>query len=307
MLNVPDEIIPFLFFSFQKTKFKFDDAIKKIEDTTESEVEILPGIFFAYAIDNAVLRNVFHFVFQQISYVIRNENRKDSFDIQSELERQTINASHSKNLISSSIEYLSPQLIEQPGNLGGGKCGGCNVRDYFMRIGLMEKMDYKGYFFFEERDLLIATREEIFFLDELCQENGCFTTYKKIIENGYIMDDQDQIKVEYYRGKYSAEEGKHRICVMKRFGYDQEIPMLVTRLESTELIDNSDREDCFNNYFGDMNYVLENCYTQYEKIGISSGDVRKLLKDPDATVLDYLRASRYSYREIYDRCKPSWI
>ena len=47
--------------------------------------------------------------------------------------------------------------------------------------------------------------------------------------------------------------------------------------------------------------VLETCYDVYERLGISSDDVRDLLKNPEATILDYLKRSKYSYEEMLDQ------
>jgi len=51
-------------------------------------------------------------------------------------------------------------------------------------------------------------------------------------------------------------------------------------------------------YFSDNKNVLKSCYGTYERIGIHPDAVWKLLKNPHATVLDYLNESKYSYEEL---------
>lgn len=52
-----------------------------------------------------------------------------------------------------------------------------------------------------------------------------------------------------------------------------------------------------------MEKVLKDCYDRYRVLGIPDEVVRRCLRDPSATVMDYLNASRYSYEEMYERCK----
>ena len=54
-----------------------------------------------------------------------------------------------------------------------------------------------------------------------------------------------QIKVSYQNGKYIADEGKHRVCAMKRFGYTNMVPMQVTRIS-----DSTDKKET------DMQFLL---------------------------------------------------
>lgn len=88
------------------------------------------------------------------------------------------------------------------------------------------------------------------------------------------------------------------MCVMRRFGYSDTIPMRVTRVsdglgDPRRIIDKQ--------FFSDNKHVLETCYDVYERLGISSDDVRDLLKNPKATILDYLKRSKYSYEEMLDQ------
>lgn len=59
-------------------------------------------------------------------YIIRILNKKDSFVLESRLERKEMPEGKDKE--SSDIEDLDPRIFRQPSRLGGGECGGytCN-------------------------------------------------------------------------------------------------------------------------------------------------------------------------------------
>ena len=190
----------------------------------------------------------------------------------------------------------------QPGNLGGGKCGGCKVLMYFQALGLCDD-PFSLYEFFSDKQLLEATSHEHFFLSNLCKNpnSGCYQTYSRIVQEGYLthLDRQDEIHVTYENGQYKADEGKHRICAMKRFGYNSAVPMVVHRIGGPICANTEDAPWLlqFKRYTPD---IVEHVYQRYERLGISKTAVRELLKDPAATVLDYLSKSPYSYTELLD-------
>ncbi len=223
---------------------------------------------------------------------------RDYFQICSELEEKRLEY-HDGDIMSTQIEHVNLQNVEQPGNLGGGRCGGCPVYSYFNRLGVLGEYDINGYYFFRDEEAIEATRKKEFFLEK-CRCSSCFQTYEKILKEGYSeeLEMRDQIKVSYKNGKFFAGEGKHRVCVMRRFGYSDTIPMRVTRVsdglgDPRRIIDKQ--------FFSDNKHVLETCYDVYERLGISSDDVRDLLKNPKATILDYLKRSKYSYEEMLDQ------
>ncbi|SFG43285.1 hypothetical protein SAMN05216356_108107 [Oribacterium sp. WCC10] len=80
--------------------------------------------------------------------------------------------------------------------------------------------------------------------------------------------------------------------------YDHKVPIRVTRSAGTAKYDNVTESH-------DMERVLKDCYDRYRVLGIPDEVVRRCLRDPSATVMDYLNASRYSYEEMYERCKPT--
>ena len=297
-LCIPEEIIPQLYFRFQSQKFKFRDITDSLDD--ESYNEIFPGIYMRSVKSEPKLKRLINKFFKKKLYMLRNENLRDFFQVCSELE-ETRSEYHDGDIISTQIEHVNPQNVEQPGNLGGGRCGGCPVYSYFNRIGVLGEHDINGYYFFRDEEAIEATRKEEFFLDK-CRYSTCFQTYEKILKEGYSeeLEMRDQIKVQYQNGRYSAGEGKHRVCVMRRFGYSNIIPMRVTRVSDSS---GNPGRIMDKQFFSDNKHVLESCYGVYERLGISSDDVRDLLKNPKATIVDYLKRSNYSYEEMLDHAR----
>lgn len=230
-LRIPDEVVPHLYFRFQNQKFRLRDIIDALDD--ESDNEIFPGIYIRSTGSKSRLKKWLHSFFKKKHYIIKKENLRDYFAVCSEWE-ETSTEYHGGDYISTRVEYVNPQNVEQPGDLGGGRCGGCPVYSYFNYLGVLGKCDINGYYFFRNEEAIGATRKEEFFLDK-CRHSKCFQTYEKILKEGYSegLEVRDQIYVSYQNGKYSAGEGKHRVCAMKRFGYSNIIPMSVTRVSDS--------------------------------------------------------------------------
>lgn len=291
-LCIPEDAVPFLYFRFQTKKFKLRDITDSLINSYDNE--IFPGIYLRKIEHKDTLKRLTNKMFQRKLYLVTNENKRDFFQVCSELEEAEAEY-HNGEIISTIMEKINPQSVEQPGNLGGGQCGGCPVYSYFNCLGILGEHDINGYYFFRDEEAIEATKKENYFI-EMCKNSTCFNTYKKILNEGYsqILEERYQIKVSYRNGKYYADEGKHRVCVMRRFGYTEEIPMLVTRISESW----GESRVLYKRAFSDNKYVVQSCYGTYERLGISSEDVRELLKNPDATIVDYLKRSKYSYEEM---------
>ena len=96
------------------------------------------------------------------------------------------------------------------------------------------------------------------------------------VDNSYYDDD---ISVTLEDGTYSLNEGKHRVCIAKRFNIER-IPAQVTTIindkdtlvKSKSMLEpipfNYKRVNCEN--------ILIDCYEKYNMIGLNDEDVRKL-------------------------------
>lgn len=157
-------------------------------------------------------------------------------------------------------------IISYPDNLGGGKCGGCSVIPYFR--GLECSRTYR---IIRDSDIVEQTKNVQYFV-ELCRNSKCYSTYQKIVKEGYRDDlpERDMIHIAVRDGEYIAEEGKHRICAMKRHEYNEKVYARVTYSENFSikdyylLVDYSPSErdlkeyyKCFEEYGIDRNEVLE--------------------------------------------------
>lgn len=295
-LCIREDFISSVYFWFQDEKYKLRDIQSSLIEGAENE--IFPGIYLRNIGNDNYFSSLVNSLLKKKKYLLRNENKRDFFQICSKWE-ETKSEFHAGKTISTKVEYINPQSIEQPGSLGGGECGGCPIRNYFNHLGLLDRHDINGYYFFSDEEVIEATQKEEFFLG-ICRHSNCYKNYEKILNEGFAenLETRYQIKVSYDNGKYIAVEGKHRVCAMKRFGYTNPVPMRVTRNSASTGNVQLDIQ-----HFSDNKQVLDSCYSTYERIGISPEAVRELLKNPHATALDYLNRSQYSYEEISDHAR----
>ena len=290
-LSVPDGFESNLIIRFQGHPFRFLEATENLENWSDIEVEFLPGIYLSRK-HITITDGIMDKLIKKNHYVIRNQNYRDAFAIESVLEYPKLVATtYDSSDSDPSIEYVNPAAVEQPYNLGGGKCGGCPVVSSFDARDINRgRNSFDEYNFWSEKELVAATCNEEFYL-QLCRGSKCFQTYKSIIEDGYIeeLKSCDQIQISTSNGSYIAGEGKHRICAMRRFGFDHDIPMLVSRAkEEVRLCE----ESAPTNYWS-MKNVKESFYSICKNnMGVDRDTARKLLRNSEATIVDYLRASK---------------
>lgn len=185
---------------------------------------------------------------------------------------------------------ISPINVEYPNDLGGGECGGCPVVNEF--VYLTGPTDYK---IISDSEIVRQTIG-IEYYSHLCEsgiqyireDKKCNSNFLNIIENGYRTDleKRDMIQVEERNGKYFAVEGKHRVCAMKRNGYDIPVPMIVTHSKrpiskSPLIVQNNPIEA-----------ELDRYYEAYKKYGMNREEVR-----------DYLNSDEELCKIIYEKNK----
>jgi len=132
-----------------------------------------------------------------------------------------------------------------------------------------------AYHIIRDSDIVEQTKNVPYFI-EICRNSRCYSTYQKIVKEGYRDDllERDMIHIGVRDGEYIAEEGKHRICAMKRHGYNEKVYARVTYSEnfSTKdfylLIDYSPSE-----------HALKEYYKCFEEYGISRDEVVEYLSD----------------------------
>ena len=283
---------------FQGEKYMLKSAIELLEESNEEEVEIFPGIYIRKEKGN-LIQSLCNKISKANTYIIRNENHKDSIEI---CKLKMEEDAPKYNVISKGEEYVNPQDVKWPINLGGGKCGGCMIYDYFTRLGLENGDNYE---FFDMRSQVSSTAG-IQYFDDLCKRHKCYEYYQSIANEGYnVRKDwsgkEDHITIDCTNGIMSVGEGKHRICALKRFGYDKEIPMIVTRC--TRTMGEKYMSPLFTTPYASkdkMKRIIAEFDDKCQKLGISRESARESLKLGESPA-EFLGRSKYTYAELYDR------
>lgn len=230
-------------------------------------IEIFPGILISLQEDKGI-KKIFRVLKGQeyIRVIFEVINKRDRFDILSIDDKATRKMGKSRTV----IEEIDLDIISYPDNLGGGKCGGCSVVPYFRGLE-----NSHAYHIIRDSDIVEQTKNVPYFI-ELCKNSRCYSTYQKIVKEGYRDDlpERDMIHIGVRDGEYIAEEGKHRICAMKRHGYNEKVYARVTYSKnfSTKdfylLVDYSPSENALKEYY--------KCFEEY---GIGRDEVLEYLSD----------------------------
>lgn len=230
-------------------------------------IEIFPGIVISIHKDKGI-KNFLRVLKgeEAIRVVFEIINKRDRFEILTIGDRATGTMGKSRTV----NEEIDLDIISYPDNLGGGKCGGCSVIPYFR--GLERSCAYR---IIRDSDIVEQTKNVQYFID-LCRNSKCYSTYQKIVKNGYRNDlpERDMIHIVVRDGEYIAEEGKHRICAMKRHEYNEKVYARVTYSENFSIKD----------YYLLVDYSPSECdlkeyYKCFEEYGIDRNEVLEYLSD----------------------------
>ena len=229
--------------------------------------EIFPGVLVLLQEDKGIKKIFRVLKGQEYRRVIFEViNKRDRFEIFSIDDKKTVKMGECRTV----NEEIDLDIISYPDNLGGGKCGGCSVVPYFRGLEYLHE-----YHIISDSDIVEQTKNIPYFI-ELCKNSRCYSTYQKIVKEGYRDDlpEGDMIQIEVRDGEYIAVEGKHRVCAMKRHGYNEKVYSRVTYSEnySTKdyylLVDYSPSEHALNKYY--------ECFEEY---GIGRDEVLEYLSD----------------------------
>lgn len=238
-------------------------------------VEIFPGIFISLKEEHG----------------IRKEDRTICFNVKNMRDRFLIidvNNSQEGSMhkeIKMKEEEIYPSKISYPNNLGGGKCRGCEVINFFSK--LLSSGTYK---IIKEADIVEQTKLEPYFIN-LCKKSLCYQNYCNIVNNGYKTElpVNEMIKIDKENDKYIPKEGKHRICAMKRYNYSKKIPARITYGGTTV----SYVKVCYEPSDDDLLEYYK-CYNYY---GLDRKEVLKYLSD-SSQVLCKIIIERIIKKEI---------
>lgn len=230
-------------------------------------LEIFPGIVISIHEDKGIKKFLRVLKGEEtIRVVFEIINKRDRFKILTLGDRATGTLGKSRTV----NEEIDLDIISYPDNLGGGKCGGCSVIPYFR--GLECSRTYR---IIRDSDIVEQTKNVQYFV-ELCRNSKCYSTYQKIVKEGYRDDlpERDMIHIAVRDGEYIAEEGKHRICAMKRHEYNEKVYARVTYSENFSIKD----------YYLLVDYSpserdLKEYYKYFEEYGIDRNEVLEYLSD----------------------------
>ena len=255
---------------FQDKKYsgyEIPEYIRKYRD--KLPLELFPGIMISIQKDKGIKKfiNIIKNVeYERVHFDIIN--KRDRFKIIEDTNYPVEHEQIQKNLI---VEINAKEVL-YPNDLGGGKCKGCPVVAYF---GGLENSG--PFSIITQSEIVEQTKNMPYFID-MCKKSECYSTYQKIVEQGYKeLKKSDMILIDEKYGAYIPQEGKHRICAMKRFDYDQNVKMIITHIK------NINKGDAFaiNKSLNSLPTIDEitNYYKCFEQYGINRDKVLEYLLD----------------------------
>lgn len=247
------------------------------EDTLPAE--IFPAIFISVRKESGI-KKIFRLLAKGDcqTIVFNVMNVRDRFEIvDPQSEQSSRNGDFGK--ANTRIENISPDILQYPNDLGGGYCGGCPVVSYF------RKVVWSGeYSIISDADVVEQTKFMPCFMD-LCKSSRCYDTYRSIINDGYRLDLQENqmIMIDVLDGKYVPQEGKHRVCALKRNNYLGKIPARITY---------SSRSINQKSYFPvksvPTDFSMNEYYKCYEYYGLSRDEVLDYLSDQNKSLCEMI-------------------
>lgn len=252
--------------------------------------EIFPAIFISVKKESGIkkiIRLLAKGACQTIIFNVMNVH--DRFAIVDPQSEQSSRDDYSEKT-STRIEYISPSILPYPNSLGGGYCGGCPVVSYF------RELVWSGeYSILSDADVVEQTKSIPYFID-LCKSSRCYDTYRSIINDGYRLDLQENqmIIIDVLDGKYVPQEGKHRVCALKRYDYQGKIPARITY---------TSRSINHKSYIAvkhvPVDLSMDEYYRCYESYGLSRDDVLNYLSDPNKSLCQMIAEKQHINESVF--------
>lgn len=188
---------------------------------------------------------------------------------------------------------ISPNILPYPDTLGGG-AGRCAIWNIFKTLGLLESGCESAYEFYSLSQLLDMTSNNNNLLDICKKSSNCGYIIDKMINNEYKgkWEDgkgYDDITVDFEEGEYSLYEGKHRVCMAKRFDITT-IPV-----EITEIVHKEKKyydSDIFNLEISSKQYtcheIMDDFYSTLSRIRLNKEDSHELLNNDFIDIVEFI-------------------
>lgn len=229
--------------------------------------------------------NSFKFISTKIEIIIKN--KKDYVDVYIKNYSQ-VNKSYYYEYEEPKkyLQRINPKVLPYPNRLGSGS-GKCAVWDIFQQIGLLECGQESIYKFYSVSEILNMTSKNEDLLKKCKESQNCGYIIEKMLNNEYKGlweggSGKDDISIELEEDKYSLDEGKHRVCMAKRFDI-ADIPVEITENIRKEKKYYDDDMILFKRQYT-CHEIMKHCYETLENIGISNEDAHELLKLPIANL-----------------------
>lgn len=284
---------------FAKCKYSLFEILKEYKgELCKSEViQILPGVFLHDVNKYALLHstatgfsllkraylNIKGYLFE-----IQIKNKKDYVYIHDQSERMQ-DCYQATSGGSERVEtYISPEVLPFPYTMGGG-ASRCAIWDIYEKLGFAYGAAYE----------MCSTRE---FLENTAQfkkllgccenSNHCGKLIRKLREGQYQAlwqsgDGTDDIQIYFREGLYFLSEGKHRVCIAKRFGISQ-IPIVLHRSISPG--SSQSRQNNILGYHYSCKAVMEEFIKLFDRIGLDEVASMELISKPlhDVDIVGFL-------------------
>lgn len=310
---------------FQNKKLFLSNIIDEYIDEMKSKqrIEILPGVYIKIAAKlnfylSLIRHESSHFFSELIRYTILKiipvkifvevYNKKDKINICSNEKKEMQKDYYYEHDYKNYYDRISPKLLPYPDTLGGGG-GRCVIWSIFQDIGLLEVGCESAYEFYSLSQLLDMTSTNSKLLDKCKESRNCGYIIRKMLNDEYKgtwenNNKNDDITVQLEEGKYSLCEGKHRVCMAKRFGINN-IPVEVTEVfKKKKMYYNSNIFGCnadINRYT--CHEIMEDFYSTLNRIGINKEDSHKLLIGDFIDIVEFIEEkSGDNIIEIADKC-----
>lgn len=309
------EVFPAVYFYEKKKRSdciwkKWDRRIESTENILTKFIYLIPYIITKYLYDT-----------QCVTITVDVRNKRDRVEIYKghnsignkifcsfgvKNQHEFLNDRYSSNYeLETEHKYVDTNKIVYPNALGGG-ANRCVIWGIYQILGLMSTYEPQ-YEIMDIRDMLESSSHNAGLL-EVCENyDRCRKLLNKFRNGTYVTDlsesnsGYDDIKLTEYNGYFIPEEGKHRVCMTKRF----DIPKVYARVTKCVNIRQKQKSNHYLDYFSHRNNTIEgimnDCYKRFEDVGLNPEQVKYLLENglSDAELLKYIEiTNNKSLKEI---------
>ncbi|MBZ4647151.1 MAG: hypothetical protein JG777_2640 [Clostridia bacterium] len=292
--NICGEYYEFLPSVYYKETKKWNDSVYR---KWEHKIKSTESKKLAYAILYAVSLSLFEN--QKVEYLIVVRNKRDKICIVQQDNKEeniiycSIGVKGQYKIISESstndydtveeYKYVDTSKIIYPDTLGSG-AGKCAIWDIFETLGLMSTFNPQ-YEIMSTREMFECSSTNKGLLDVCENYSRCRGLLDKFRNGTYEIDSSknvyyyDDIELEEYKGYFIPCEGKHRVCIAKRFG----IPQIYAKVfREVNISHQNENNNCLPNLNWNNNCnteeVLSDCYDRFGKLGLNKEQVKHILE-----------------------------